>query len=76
LAQNAEGLTYSIPKGTAGLDSRVTALRVMDPATEGTYEYPHGYAVYMNQTGQTVNPLTGQTIPYSDPWAHIPLPPW
>ena len=28
-------------------------------------------AVYMNQTGQTVDPLTGRTVPPSDPAAHF-----
>ena len=46
----------------------------MDPVTTGKYQYPNGYAVYMNEGGQTVNPLTGQTISNSDPYAHIGLP--
>jgi hypothetical protein len=46
----------------------------MDPLTTGKYQYPNGYAVYMNEKGQSVNPLTGQTISNSDPFAHIPLP--
>jgi hypothetical protein len=46
----------------------------MDPVTAGKYQYPQGYAVYMNEAGQTVNPLTGQTISPSDPFAHLPLP--
>jgi hypothetical protein len=41
---------------------------------EPTARYPNGYVVYMNQAGQTINPFTGRTIPYSDPLAHIPLP--
>jgi hypothetical protein len=32
-------------------------------------------ASYMNKLGQTVNPLTGQTVAPIDPFAHIPLPP-
>lgn len=70
-----KGLTYQIPEGTAGLNSRVTSIRVMDPVTTGPYQYENGYVSYMNQSGQTVNPLTGQTVSPSDPWAHIPLPP-
>ena len=46
----------------------------MDRKTSGKYPYPNGYAVYMNDNLQTVNPLTGQTIPPSDPFAHISLP--
>jgi hypothetical protein len=45
----------------------------MDPVTSGKYQYPNGYAVYMNGQGQTVNPLTGRTITPSDPFSHIQL---
>jgi hypothetical protein len=38
-----------------------------------TVRYPNGYAVYMNQMRQTVNPFTGRTIGNADPWAHIPF---
>lgn len=69
-----KGLEYAIPRGTAEIDPRVTSVRIMDPVTTGKYQYPNGYAVYMNESGQTVNPLTGQTIGNSDPYAHIPLP--
>ena len=68
------GVQYAIPEGTSGLDSRVASLRIMGPVTTGKYQYPNGYVVYMNESGQTVNPLTGQTISNSDPFAHIPLP--
>ncbi len=68
------GVQYSIPEGTPGLDPRVVSVRVMDPVTTGKYQYPNGYVVYMNASGQTVNPLTGRTISNADPLAHIPLP--
>ncbi|MDT4944149.1 MAG: hypothetical protein QOH14_882 [Pseudonocardiales bacterium] len=46
----------------------------MNPTT-GKNACPNGYAVYMNDAGQTVNPLTGQMIhDLSDRFAHIPLP--
>jgi hypothetical protein len=45
----------------------------MNPTTTGKYPYPQGYAVYMNADQQTVNPLTGQTISPSHPFAHLPL---
>jgi hypothetical protein len=45
----------------------------MDPVTTGRYQYPRGYVVYMNEMGQTVNPLTGETIAASNPFAHIEL---
>jgi hypothetical protein len=32
---------------------------------------PGGYGVYMNRSGQTVNPFTSRTIPLNNPWAHI-----
>jgi hypothetical protein len=32
----------------------------------------HGNRIYyINQAGQKVNPMTGQTISNNDPWAHI-----
>ena len=70
-----KGLTYEIPEGTPGLNSRVTSIRVMEPVTTGPYQYENGYVSYMNKLGQTVNPLTGQTVAPNDPFAHIPLPP-
>ncbi|MBL1079597.1 SHOCT domain-containing protein [Nocardia sp. 2] len=70
-----KGIEYPIPSGTAGLDSKVTSIRVMDPVTTGKYQYPNGYVVYMNKSGQTVNPLTGRTVSNADPYAHIELPP-
>jgi RHS repeat-associated protein len=69
-----KGFTYDIPAGTAGLDPRVTQVRIMDPVTTGKYQYPNGYVVYMNRAGQSVNPLTGQTIAKSSPYNHLPLP--
>ena len=66
-------MEYPIPPGTAELHPNVVAVRVMDPVTAGKYQYPNGYAVYMNKSGQTVSPLTGQTVSNADPMAHIPL---
>jgi hypothetical protein len=67
-------LEYAIPRGTPEIDPRVSSVRIMDPVATGKYQYPNGYAVYMNESGQTVNPLTGRTIGNSDFYAHIPLP--
>ncbi|MFE9814948.1 polymorphic toxin-type HINT domain-containing protein [Streptomyces sp. NPDC005773] len=69
-----KGWSYDIPAGTKGLDPRVTQVRVMDPVTTGKYQYPNGYVVYMNKAGQSVNPLTGQTVSKADPYNHIPIP--
>ncbi len=69
-----KGLEYVIPRGTPEIDPRVTSVRIMDPVTSGKYQYPNGYAVYMNEAGQTVNPLSGQTIAPSHPFSHIELP--
>ncbi len=71
--QTGKGLAYEIPSATPELNPRVTHVRIMDPVTVGEYQYPNGYAVYMNEAGQTVDPLTGQTIGRSHPSAHIPL---
>jgi len=49
----------------------VTGVRVMDAnANQGPR------AVYMNRTGQTVDPATGRTLPNKDPRAHHYLLPW
>ncbi|MFG2776012.1 polymorphic toxin-type HINT domain-containing protein [Streptomyces sp. NPDC048350] len=69
-----KGWAYDIPAGTKGLDPRVVQVRVMDPVTKGRYQYPNGYVVYMNKAGQSVNPLTGQTIGRADPYNHIRIP--
>jgi hypothetical protein len=69
------GLAYDLPPGTAGIDPRVTQIRVMNPLTTGPHQYPNGYVAYMNEAGQTVNPLTGRTVlDNADPFAHIELP--
>jgi hypothetical protein len=65
-----KGVSYLDGAGGNGLDKRVTGVRLMDP----TSRYPDGYVVYMNKSGQTVNPLTGQTTKgKSDSWGHLPL---
>lgn len=51
----------------AGLQSRVAGVRVMDATAQRS-----NMIVYMNRTGQTVNPFTGGTISLSDPLVHIP----
>ena len=71
--QTGKGLEYAIPRGTPEISERVAAVRIMAPVTTGKYQYPNGYAAYMNRAGQTVNPLTGQTIGNAHPFAHIPL---
>ena len=67
------GLQYSIKSGTPELHPKVTHIRIMEPVTTGQYQYPNGYAVYMNRSGQTVDPLTGKVISRAHPSAHIPL---
>lgn len=70
---SGKGLEYDIPPGTPELHEKVVSVRIMDPVTSGRYHYPKGYAVYMNEAGQSVNPLTGRVVARSDPFAHIPL---
>jgi RHS repeat-associated protein len=48
--------------GPGGLSPAVTQLRLMNS----------GYANYMNASGQSVNPFTGQTLHPADPLWHIP----
>lgn len=62
----APGMQFTGGSGGHGLDPRVSGVRFMDAnANQGAR------AVYMNQTGQTVDPLTGRTVPPSDPAAHF-----
>jgi hypothetical protein len=66
------GFQYTGGSGGNGLDPSVSNVRVMDP----TPQNPNGYVNYTNgasPTPQTVNPYTGQTVPSSSPWWHIPL---
>jgi hypothetical protein len=56
-----------------GPADNVTDVRVMDPNPQN----PTGYVNYGTQQAdggwQTVNPYTGQSLPPTDPWWHIPL---
>jgi hypothetical protein len=62
----APGMQFTGGSGGNGLDPRVTGVRFMDAnAIQGAR------AVYMNGSGQTVNPSTGGTVPMSDPTAHF-----
>ncbi|CAN5552896.1 hypothetical protein BH11ACT6_BH11ACT6_30160 [soil metagenome] len=73
IVNNGKGMMFDIPPGTEGLDPRVVGVRIMDPIASGPYPYPNGYAVYQNDRGQAVNPVTGNTVGRSDPYWHIPL---
>ncbi len=68
--RTGNGFQFTGGQGGHGLDPRVTGVRVMDPKTTGTYQYPNGYVSYMNVEDQAVNPLTGQTVSKADPWWH------
>ncbi len=46
---------------------------MMDPVAGGKYPHPNGYVSYENAAGQTINPMTGETIAPSDLWWHYPL---
>jgi len=67
----APGVQYTGGAGGKGLDSRVTGVRVMEGNSN---QGPR--AVYMNRSGQTVDPATGRTVPNADPRAHQYLEPW
>jgi RHS repeat-associated protein len=67
-----KGVQYEGGSGGYGFSPNTSGLRIMDPVITGPYQYPSGYGVYMNPSGQTINPFTGRTIAPSDPFAHIP----
>lgn len=70
MADSGNGIQFTGGSGGRGLDPRVTDIRVMDPVTTGKYTSPDGYVSYSNAAGQTVSPVTGQTIGKSDPLWH------
>ena len=74
-AGNTTGFGYTGGSGGNGLSDNTTGVRVMDPtpARGASPGYPNGYVSYGNSSGQTVNGQTGQTVPRSDPSAHVPL---
>jgi RHS repeat-associated protein len=65
---NAPGMWYRGGSGGPGFNSRTTDVRIM---RGNSNQGPR--AVYMNQSGQTVSPFTGRTVPYSHPHAHFYL---
>ena len=69
------GFGYNGGSGGNGLDPKVASVRVMDPTLPRgpSPGYPNGNVTYMNQSGQPVNPYSGQTVPKNSPWWHIPL---
>jgi RHS repeat-associated protein len=70
---DSPGIQYNGGSGGNGLAGNVTDVRVMDP----TPSNPNGYVNYGSQQAnggwQSVNPYTGQAVPPSSPWWHMPL---
>lgn len=70
---NSAGFQYNNGAGGNGLASNVTDVRIMDP----TPQNPTGYVNYgsrqSNGGWQSVNPYTGQSVPTSSSWWHIPI---
>src|ERR1035438_9051558 len=73
---DSSGFQYQGGSGENGLSPATTGFRFMDQPSGSPYAYlyPNGYGSYNNSSipPQTVNPLTGRTIPPSDPSWHIP----
>lgn len=53
--------------GGFGLHPNASGVRIVGQAA---HHAPR--VVYMDQTGQTINPMTGRTVSNSNPWAHLP----
>ena len=68
------GMEFPIDPSGSVLSSRVASIRVMMPSSNWKYPMPNGYVSYQNAAGQTIDPLSGQTVSNSDPWAHIQFP--
>ena len=70
---NSPGFQFNGGAGGNGLAPNVTDVRIMEPNAQN----PTGYVNYGSQQSnggwQSVNPYTGQSIPPSNPWWHIPI---
>ena len=71
VAPRSPGVMFVEGSGGRGMNARVTGVRVMDATSK---QGPR--AIYMNRSGQTVDPQTGAHIPPDHPNAHYYLEPW
>lgn len=62
------GMVYQGGSGGKGMDSRTTGVRIMDANSNQGRR-----VIYMNKSGQSVDPSTGRTISKNDPRGHLPL---
>jgi hypothetical protein len=67
------GFQYNGGAGGNGLADNVTDVRIMDPNAQNPGGYVNYGTLQSNGGWQSVNPYSGQSIPPSDPWWHIPL---
>jgi RHS repeat-associated protein len=73
LANNGRGVQYNGGSGGNGLADNVTDVRIMDPKTQNPTGYVNYGSAQSNGGWQSVNPYSGQSIPPSSPWWHIPI---
>jgi RHS repeat-associated protein len=65
--QKGSGMSYQGGSGGKGMNKKTTGVRIMDANSN------QGRRVnYMNKSGQTVDPKSGQTIPNKDSRGHLP----
>ncbi|KNZ32430.1 MAG: hypothetical protein AD742_11775 [Methylibium sp. NZG] len=71
------GFGYTGGSGGAGMCPATSNVRVMNPTSANgpSPGYPNGYVNYQNSLGQSINPYSGQTVPKSSEWWHIPIGP-
>jgi hypothetical protein len=67
------GFQYNGGAGGNGLADNVTDVRIMDPNAQRPTGYVNYGSAQSNGGWQSVNPYTGQSVPQSSPWWHIPL---
>jgi len=73
--KNEAGIQFIGGNGGNGLNNNVSNVRIMDPTVPKPPSpgYPNGYVVYSNSSGQTINPVSGQTVSPSNPFWHIEI---
>ncbi|GAB3333436.1 hypothetical protein GCM10027511_41870 [Hymenobacter humi] len=69
-ADSGNGMKFTGGRGGNGLSPKAVDVRIMNPHHNQPHPQPTGYTSYSNRSGQVINPVTGKTIPKTDPYWH------